>query len=552
MSFKPWKKPLLAALTLVAGTSAAIAQNVPAAQKAIELERYNQARALLRTDSSPEGNYELGRLYELRDMPDSASYYFNRASGSTPLGQVAAGRALLAKGQTSAAEAQFDAAVKATKSKDARILTMIAQAYGESDVKNITKAVSYADAAQTALKKDDPELLVARGDIFLHSDTGGGQAMTSYDRATTANSTYARAFYRKGVLSVRARNFNAARENLEKTIQIDPNYAPAYRELADMYFYAGKYDLALTNIKKFSELAEPSTRTDAQYASFLYLSKKYPEALAAINKTLAKEPNNLTLNRLKAYTLYETGDYAAASTAMAAYMKLVPPDKVLPEDLVYQGKIMIKDGKGDEGIALIQNAVDKATDPSKACDLRNDLAQAYLAKKDYKKAIATIKGKFANASCNADLTDQVRLAGALSANKQYQQADSVYNIVQTAKPTYAPVYLMRAETNYYMDPESKQGLAKPFFEKYIELSKAEGADPAKFRTGVITANNYLGYYNLQKGAKAEAATYYQQALALDPSNKDATNALSIINAKPRATTGKAKVAVKAKAPVKKK
>ena len=547
MSFKPWKKPLLAALTLVAGTSAAIAQNVPAAQKAIELERYNQARALLRTDTSPEGYYELGRLYELRDMPDSSAFYFNRASGTTPLGQVAAGRALLAKGQTAAAEVQFDAAVKATKSKDARILTLIAQAYGESDVKSITKAVSYTDAAQIVLKKDEPELLVARGDIFLHSDTGGGQAMTSYDRATTANSSYARAFYRKGVLSVRARNFNAARENLEKTIQIEPSYAPAYRELADMYFYAGKYDLALTNIKKFRELAEPSTRTDAQYASFLYLSKKYPEALEAINKTLAAEPGNLTLNRLKAYTLYETADYPSALTAIDAYLKLVPADKILPEDELYKGKILIKNGHADQGIALIEKTVNTTTDPEKACSLRNDLAQAYLAKKDYKKAIATLKGKFANAACNADLTDQVRLAGALSANKQYQQADSVYNIVQVAKPTYSPVYLMRAETNFYMDQDSKQGLAKPYFEKYIELSKVEGADPAKFRNGVVTANNYLGYYTLQKGDKATATTYYQQVLALDPGNKDATNAMSIINAKPRAATK-----APAKAPAKKK
>lgn len=549
MSFKPWKQPLFATLTLVASTSAAIAQNVPAAQKAIELERYNQARALLRSDTSPEGYYEMGRLYELRDMPDSAAFYFNRGAGPSPQGQVAAGRALLAKGQTAAAEAQFDAAMKATKNKDTRILTLIEQAYGESDVKDVAKANSYFTAAQAATKTPltDPALLVARGDVALHSETGGGEAMSSYDRATAANSSYARAYYRKGVLSVRARNFNAARENLEKAIQIEPAYAPAYRELADMYFYAGKYDLALTNIKKFSELAEPSTRTGAQYASFLYLSKKYPEALVAINKALTAEPNNLTMNRLKAYTLYETGDYAAASTAMDAYMKLVPAGKVLPEDQVYQGKILIKAGKPDEGIAMVENAVKSTTDPAKACDLRNDLASAYLAKKDYKKAVATIKSKFANAACNADLTDQVRLAGALSANKQYQQADSVYNIVQIAKPTYSPVYLMRAEANFYMDPDSKKGLAKPFFEKYIELSKAEGADPAKFRSGLVTANNYLGYYTLQKGDKASASTYYQQVLALDPGNKDATGAMSIINGRPRPAAK-----APAKAPAKKK
>ena len=547
MSFKPWKKPLLAAITLVAGTSAAIAQNIPAAQRAIELERYNQARTLLRSDTSPEGYYEMGRLYELRDMPDSAAFFFNRASGSSPMGQVAAGRALLVKGQTSAAESQFDAAVKATKSKDVRILTLITQAYGESDVKSITKAISYADAAQTAIKKDDPALLVARGDIYLHSDAGGGQAMTSYDRATTANAGYAQAFYRKGVLSVRARNFNAARENLEKAIQIDSNYAPAYRELADMYYYAGKYDLALTNIKKFSDLAEPSTRTDAQYASFLYLTKKYPEALAAINKALATEPKNLTMNRLKAYTLYETGDYAGALTAMNTYLKVVPADKILPEDELYKGKILIKMGQADEGIALIEKTVNKTTDPAKACELRNDLASAYLSKKDYKKAIATIKGKFANTACGADLTDQFRLAQAFSSGKEYTQADSVFNIILTAKPTYGPGYLARARNAFNLDPESKKGLAKPYYDKYIELSKAEGADAAKYRDGLVEANNYLGFYNIQKGDKAVASTYYQQVLALDPGNKDATGAMNIINAKPRAAS-KAPV----KAPVRKK
>ncbi len=546
MSFKPWKQPLLVALTLAAGTSAAIAQNIPAAQKAIELERYNQARALLRNDSSPEGYYELGRLYELRDMPDSASFYFNRAAGSSPLGQVAAGRALLAKGQTAAAEAQFDAAVKATKSKDARILTLIAQAYAESDVKNITKAITYADAAQTVLKKDEPALLVARGDIYLHSETGGGQAMSSYDRATTANSAYARAFYRKGVLSVRARNFNAARENLEKAIQIQPDYAPAYRELADMYYYAGKYDLALTNIKKFSELAEPSTRTDAQVASFLYLSKKYPEALTAINKVLEKEPSNLTMNRLKAYTLYETGDYAAANTAMDAYMKLVPADKVLPEDQVYKAKIAMNAGNADEGIAMIEKAVNSATDPAKACELRNDLASAYLKKKDYKKAIATIKSKFANPACNADLTDQFRLASAFSSAKQTTAADSVFNIILTARPTYGPGYLARARNISTLDPDAKKGLAKPHFEKYIELSKAEGADPAKFKEGLVESYGYLGVYNFQKGDKTTALSNFEQVLALDPSNKGAANNISILKAKPRPA------AAASKAPAKKK
>ena len=470
----------------------------------------------------------------MRDMPDSAAFYFNKAAGATPFGQVAAGRALLAKGQTSAAEAQFDAAAKATKNKDAKVLTMIAQAYGEADTKDMGKAQTYITAAQTANKKDEPVLMVAQGDVYLHSDKGGGDAMSSFDRAITANPSYAQAYYKKGVLSVRSRNFNAARESLNKAVDLDPSYAPAYRELADMYYLAGQYDLALKSIQQYIGLAEKSPTTDAQYAAFLYKSKKYPEALTEVNKVLAAEPNNLTMNRLRPYLLYETGDFAGASAAMDTYLKVAPADKVIDEDLSYKYKIMSKMGKGSEAIAGINSLIKK--DPTKACDLQNDLASIYANQKDYKGAARVYSYKLTN--CKGDLTDQFRLATALTGDKQYTRADSVYNIILTAKPTYAPGYLARAKVNSYIDPEAKQGTAKPYFDKYIELSKAEGADPNKFKEGIVEAYGYLGVYNFQKGDKAAALANFQQVLTLDPSNQGAQNNINILTAKPKATSTK--------------
>lgn len=540
MSFKPWKQPLLAA-ALVAGTTAATAQTSNNTQTLIQHERYNEARAALGQGSTPETAFELGRIYQFRDKPDSAAYYFNKASGTSPFGQVAAGRALLAKGQVAPADAQFDAAAKATKNKDARILTLIAQAYGESDdVKNIDKALTFINNAQTANKgKDDPALMVARGMTYLHTDQGGGEAMNSFDRATAANPSYAPAYYEKGVLNVRARNFNEARTNLNKAVELDPSYAPAYRELADMYYYAGQYDQALSSFQKFASLSEKSTRTDEQYASFLYLTKKYPEALTAVNKVLESDPNNITMNRLKAYLLYETNDYAGAAAAIDAYMKLVPAGKIIPEDYSYQGRILARAGRPDEGIAILKKAITSTTDPTKIRDLQNDLATAYITKKDYGSAIGLYKSEIASNPDKSDLIDVFRLASAYDNAKQYPQADSVYNVILTAKPTYAPGVLARARTNSNMDPDSKKGLAKPYYERYIELSKADGADPAKFHSGLIEANYYLGVNELQQNNnKAGASTYFQQVLAIDPSNKDATNALSVINAKPRATSTK--------------
>jgi len=542
MNFKPWKLSLLVALS-VSG-SAAFAQTT-SAQKSIELERYNEARAaLLKQGQSADASFELGRLYQLRDMPDSAAYYFNRVPLNPKDGMslVAAGRAALAQGKTTEAEIQFDNAVKLTKGKDAKVLTMIAQAYAESDVKDVTKALSYVDAAQKANKgKDDVALMIARGDIYLKQETGGGEAMSSYERATLANPNDALSYYRKGQLNVRSRNYNDARTAFEKALSLDPSYAPAQRDLAEMYFYAGKYDDALSGFQKYMAAAEKTPDTDAKYASFLFLTKKYPEALVEIDKVLARDPKNLTMNRLRAYSLYETGKNDEAIAVMDNFMKVTPADKVLKEDNVYYAKMLSKSGKGSQGITLLEKAV--AADPTNG-DLHKDLAQAYIANKEYPKAIEQYNLRMKGGK--GDLADNVLLARAYELNKQYPQADSLYNVVIVARPTYVPGYLMRARTNTYLDPTSKQGTAKPFYEKYIEVASAN--DAAKYKDGLIEANNYLGsYYLFTKSDKTAALPYYQQVLTLDPGNKDATLAVNEI-------TGKGKAAPKApvkKAPVKK-
>ncbi|RZK39916.1 MAG: tetratricopeptide repeat protein [Hymenobacter sp.] len=522
MSFKPWKPLLLTAVTLGAGTTAATAQDIAAAQKAIELERYNEARGLLRNASSPEANYELGRIYQMRDLNDSAATYFNKAAGPTPFGQVAAGRAALAKGQTDAAATSFDAAVKATKSKDAKVLTMIAQAYGESDLKSIDKALTYVNAAQTANKgKDEPALMVARGDIYLNSDQGGGEAMTSFDRATMANPNYAQAYYKKGVLDVRSRNAKDAITNLEKAIQLEPKYAPAYKELAEMYYYAGQYPKALSEFEEYRKVAEPSTNTQAEYASFLYLTKKYPEALTEVNGVLAKEPNNVTMNRLKAYTLYETSDYAGAATAMETYMRTAPADKIIADDYAYQSRILGKTNKPQESLTAINKAIELAP-ASKKPEYEAEKTKIQLLNKDYSGALGALKEK----AKVGDLADQYRLAAAFASAKQYTQADSVFNIINTAKADYVPAYIARAKVNAAMDPDGSKGSAKPYYEKYIELGSA---DPAKYKAGLVESYDYLGAYYAQKSDKASAKANFEKALAVDPTDDFATKSLKIVN-----------------------
>lgn len=518
MSFKPWKPLLLTALVTGAGTTAATAQKVAAAQKAIELERYNEARADLAGDNSPEASFELGRVYQMRSLPDSAAVAFNKAAGTTPFGMVAAGRALLAKNDVAGADAKFNDAAKAGKMKDVRILTLITQAYAESGNKAVVdKALPYVKAAETASKgKDNPTLMIARGDLYQLSDTGGGEAMNSYDRAIAADANNAEAYYKRGALNVRTRNGGEALTNLDKAIALNPNYTPAIKEKAEMYFAANQYDKATSTFQDYVGKAENSPNTTAEYAAFLYQGKKYPEALEQINKVLAVEPNNFTMNRLKAYALYETKDYAGAAAAMDQFMKIAPPEKILPQDYSYQSKILVQTGKASEAMSVLQKAIDGTNDPSQKRDLLNDKVVVLTAQKDYKGA-AQVQKQIA-AMAGSDLTDQFRLGLANSRAGMYQQADSVFNIINTAKPDYIPAYQYRAQANAGLDQDASKGTAKPYYEKYIQMASAS---PDKYKSGLVESYDYLALYSLKSNNKAEASSYVEKALALDPADERA-------------------------------
>ena len=72
------------------------------------------------------------------------------------------------------------------------------------------------------------------------------------------------------------------------------------------------------------------------------------------------------------------------------------------------------------------------------------------------------------------------------------------------------------------DPESEQGLAQPFYEKFINLSST---DTSKFKKELIEAYSYLGYYFFIKNDKASSLENWLKVYALDPENAQAKRAI---------------------------
>ena len=105
------------------------------------------------------------------------------------------------------------------------------------------------------------------------------------------------------------------------------------------------------------------------------------------------------------------------------------------------------------------------------------------------------------------------------------EADSSFARVLAATPDYASAWLYRAKTATRIDTSETSFLAKPYYEKYIELASV---DPTKNKKGLIESYMYMGNYAAQNDQNDLAIEYFSKVIALDPANEDAANFLKLL------------------------
>ena len=515
------------------------AQSVADAQRATELEQYTAARTALRKAISTSGSdiayFALGQLYAKQNKTDSAAYYFEQGSikyGNTLTGMVSAGAALLQRSNLAGAEAKFEEVRKQTKGKDADALIRIGQAYvaAPETIKDFSKPIQDLQQVTTnpKLRPNDPTALVVLGDIYLRVGGKGGDAMNAYEKAINANPNDARAIYKKGLLNTRSRNNNGARDDFQKVIQLDPSYAPAYAELADLYYRAGLYKEATEMIGQYRTRAEKTGETEAKYAAFLFLSKDYANALTELTKSMQRDSSNAIIRRLHAYALYENKNYKGALAALERYRKAVPAAEQIGSDAVYYGKALSKNGREDEALPMLKLAMEQdSTDK----DLQNEVAQLYVRKKQYPQAIAIYRSRVRAGGDNPSNIDLYYLGDTYEKATKFAAADSAYERITQTNPNFALAYYKRGLANSGLDPNSEKGLAKPHFERFI--AKVDSLNERdKYKPQLVAANKAIAVYYSRKGDKASmlaSKPYWEAALALDPNDEQAKQTLSIIN-----------------------
>ncbi len=469
--------------------------------------------------------YYLGEISRLIDDPAAAKAQFEAGLTKNPnnaLCMIGLGKLQIDNKNLEAAKVHFNKALELTKNKNAQVLLFVGQALIYGDVKDLDMAEPLLKKA-SELDKKNPEIFLTLGDLY--SEKNDAQLpIKNYEEALRINDKYAKAYMKKGLLFARARTqeaYQTAVETTQKGIEVDPNYAPLYAQMAEIYSLSKRYEKAKENYVKYLSMVNNDLYARVRYASFLYLSKDFAKCIDEINAIQAVDNKRFFLYRLLGCSYYEIADYPNALKNLDIFFeKQKDPKKIIADDYRYYAMTLSKSGKDSLAAETYKKLI--SMDPSKT-EYLGEIANIYLKMRKYREAIVSLKTRLA---VKDNVNDYFSIGKAYyNLAKQdstaHDSAIIAFKKVIELKADYIPGYYWLAIATSGKD--AKKNLrdvgedAKILYETFIGMAKA---DSVKYKKDLIISFHYLTYYYYEKKKTAEAIEACKSLLALDPENKN--------------------------------
>lgn len=555
------RKIAVAALGLVITGSSVFAQSLADAKKAIDGEQFQKAKSILKnlvvTQADKDENYfYLGWVYINQDYVDSAKTVFAKGLSVNPksaLNTVGLGIvAHLDHDNTTATTNFTQAAALAGKNSKPYLyagLSYLIPHGGRSAGPKGPKISQFdADAAIALLTKGktvnpkDAEIFLALGDAY-RSQLSSSEAYSAYQQALALDPKLTAVYVATGVLWKFADNFSDSEGQFKKALEIDPNFGPAYREWAETdirwaYSDPAQHDAkikdAVENYKKYISLTDYSVESQMRYADFLVGAKDFV-ALQKVSTDLTASANsNLRVYRYLAIAALENKDYQAGITAMNKWLSEANPSRIITRDYLTLGHLQIGAKQDSLGVLSLKKAL---TLDTSQVDIYGEIAKSLYQLNKYDEA-GDAYHTFGEKSKLAKLTDHyyegLSYYLAFDAQKDKLEKDKTFKLDSTllvksdsafsyverksSKPIPAVIlyhaYVKDSEDN---DRNNIKGLAKPFYQQYIDLILAKGAPDEKAKKNLVNAYTYLGNYADNKDKDdAKALDYYNKAKDLNP------------------------------------
>lgn len=542
------KKEVALLFTALFLTFSALAQTHPEGIVSMQLGRWDKAiqtyTQLTQKDPADQVAWlMLGSAYAAKGEMDKAKMAYETAVNVKPdaaLGLIATARIQMLQGRKDEAEATLKKVDKLAR-KDVTARRMVGETflYPMGEVKpNFARAEEELKKAAEISAKDFATQM-ALGYSFLERGTGG-QAAVHYEIASTIEPKSPLPVFMLAKVYYYAKLNDKYLANLDKAISMQPNYSDALRAKAEFLYFDKQWQKALEAAKALvNNAAEVTIDDEVLLANLLYINKDCPACSALVEKILKKDPSRNYLRRLQAYCDYDNGRFQEGLQILEEFFQMVKPDKVLPSDYEYLGKLQIKMGRDTlEAIRNYEKAIEM--DPS-LWPMYNDIGKLYYGKKDYcnaAKAYQAYLDSLESAQERVNTAYQIGVCHyfCTSDPEHYQKAEKAFAIITELAPDAPVGWFWRAKSASKLEPDlqadpqdstliEKYGVAQPFFARYVELA---ASDPVKNKRDLVTSYEYLVFYYFLKKQDEVAKEHIAKLLALEPENPTALEIQKIL------------------------
>jgi len=425
-----------------------------------------------------------------------------------PLSFVALARTELLKGNSSGASEQFKRAQGKAK-KDINVHRQIGESYlfftpQGSNRPDLTRAAELLTAATDVNSKDTPTLM-ALG--YAYKEQGnGGFAAQQYELAEQLEPKNPLPKVMLAKVYKAAKQPERAITYFDKAIAVAPDYCPALRGKAEQLYFSRKWEAATQALKDLvNNCKDVKIEDEMLLANSLYITKDCKSCGELVDKILKKDPSKNYLRRLKAYCLYDNGDYPGALNLLNDYFKTAPADKIIATDYEYLGKCILKT-KGDTALA-ISNIRKSIEMDSSTWPLYKDIAKTYYGKRMNCEAAKAYQMYYDSIPAPDAGEAQDMYFWGLSQyfcaddSLRFEKAEKTFKKVTELMPKAGIGWLWAAKSASKKDPSPEDieanpakaleyGYAREYWEKYIEVASP---DPVKNKKDLLTGYQYIAY-----------------------------------------------------------
>lgn len=515
---------LLAGLFAV---SAIQAQSLQDGVKDLYSERFKSAKAtfeklLASNPNNIEATYWLGQTFIGMGDTAGAKNVYSKAllsSANAPLVIVGMGQVELMENKMSEARQRFEAAITMSRGKkgdDPVILNAVGRAitntYNVKDKKggDINYAVEKLELA-TQRDPKSADILLNLGNAYRKAKPGeaGGPAFQSYTKATQADPNFAPAFHRMAQLFNSQRNWDLYEKYLNDAVAKDPRYAPAYYDL--YYHKLMRLDFAAAEqfAKKFIESSDPDPENDYIRVQTLWAKKDFDGAIAGAKNIIAQVGPNVRprVYKLIADSYLQKKDTAGAKEYVDLYFGKANSDELTPLD--YQMKASAYSViPGQEAVVLesYKEGIKADTVLENKIDLLKKGAAFFAAKKDYASE-AQLQQLVLEIKPNLTINDYFAAGLANYRAKDYPKSYDIFKIVSEKYPDQEFGWEWMHNNAMLIDTVKKDSIALPAAQKLFDFAQK---DTVKYAKQISSSSYFLATYYLEQGDKEKAIEFLKK------------------------------------------